>query len=105
MLNHTYSVPARLIGERVRVRLHHDRLEVYFAGQAGRAPAADPRPACGAHRLSSRDLVAGEEARRVRPLSLARGAVPDAWSFAAATMRCAVSMASAPTPSTCASSI
>jgi hypothetical protein len=28
---HTYSVPARLIGERVRVLLHHDRLEVYFA--------------------------------------------------------------------------
>jgi hypothetical protein len=31
VLNHTYSVPARLIGERVRVLLHHDRLEVYFA--------------------------------------------------------------------------
>jgi hypothetical protein len=28
---HTYSVPARLIGERVRVLLHHDRLEVYYA--------------------------------------------------------------------------
>jgi len=27
-----YSVPARLIGEEVRVRLYHDRLEVYFAG-------------------------------------------------------------------------
>jgi hypothetical protein len=31
--NHTYSVPARLIGERVRVLLHHDRLEIYYAGQ------------------------------------------------------------------------
>jgi hypothetical protein len=30
VLNHTYSVPARLIGERVRVLLHHDHLEVYF---------------------------------------------------------------------------
>jgi hypothetical protein len=30
---HTYSVPARLIGERVRVLLHHDRVEVYCAGQ------------------------------------------------------------------------
>jgi transposase len=28
----TYSVPSRLIGERVRVRLFEDRLEVYFAG-------------------------------------------------------------------------
>ncbi len=28
---HNYSVPARLIGERVRVLLHHDRLEVYYA--------------------------------------------------------------------------
>lgn len=33
MLNHTYSIPARLIGERVRVLVHHDRLEVYFAGK------------------------------------------------------------------------
>jgi hypothetical protein len=33
VLNHTYSVPARLIGERVRVLLHHDHLEVYFAGK------------------------------------------------------------------------
>ncbi|MEO7143054.1 MAG: IS21 family transposase [Bryobacteraceae bacterium] len=32
-VNHTYSVPARLIGERVRVQLHHDHLEVYFAGK------------------------------------------------------------------------
>jgi hypothetical protein len=33
VLNHTYSVPARLIGERVRVHLHHDQLEVYYAGK------------------------------------------------------------------------
>jgi len=33
VVNHTYSVPARLIGERVRVHLHHDHLEVYFAGR------------------------------------------------------------------------
>jgi len=33
VLNHTYSVAARLIGERVRVLLHHDHLEVYFAGK------------------------------------------------------------------------
>src|SRR5215472_3060576 len=32
VLNQTYSVPARLIGERVRILLHHDHLEVYFAG-------------------------------------------------------------------------
>ncbi len=31
--NRSYSVPARLIGERVRVLLHHDHLEVYFAGR------------------------------------------------------------------------
>jgi hypothetical protein len=28
-----YSVPSRLIGERVRVRLYEERVEVYFAGQ------------------------------------------------------------------------
>jgi hypothetical protein len=33
VLNHTYSVPARLIGERVRVHLHHNQLEVYYAGK------------------------------------------------------------------------
>lgn len=33
VLNHSYSVPARLIGERVRVHLHHDHLEAYFAGK------------------------------------------------------------------------
>jgi hypothetical protein len=33
VVNHTYSVPARLIGERVRVHLHHDHLEVYYAGK------------------------------------------------------------------------
>ena len=33
VVNHTYSVPARLIGERVRVHLHHDHLEVYYAGR------------------------------------------------------------------------
>lgn len=33
VVNHTYSVPARLIGERVRVHLHHDHLEAYYAGK------------------------------------------------------------------------
>jgi hypothetical protein len=33
VVNHTYSVPARLIGERVRVHLHHDQLEVYYASK------------------------------------------------------------------------
>ena len=28
----TYSVPSRLIGERVRCRVYDDRLEVWFAG-------------------------------------------------------------------------
>lgn len=37
--NHAYSAPARLIGERVRVLLHHDRVEVFYAGQlVGRLP-------------------------------------------------------------------
>ena len=43
VLKRSYSVPARLIGERVRVTLYHDHLEVYFARQADRAPAAHPR--------------------------------------------------------------
>jgi hypothetical protein len=31
--NRSYSVPARLIGERVRIHLYHDHLEVYFGGK------------------------------------------------------------------------
>jgi hypothetical protein len=31
--NRSYSVPARLIGERVKVHLYHDHLEVYFKGK------------------------------------------------------------------------
>jgi hypothetical protein len=41
VVNHTYSVPARLIGERVRVHLHHDQLEVYYAGKL-----VEQSPAC-----------------------------------------------------------
>ncbi len=33
VVNRSYSVPAGLIGERVRVLLHHDYLEVYFAAR------------------------------------------------------------------------
>lgn len=33
VVNRSYAVPARLIGERVRVLLHHDHLERYFAGK------------------------------------------------------------------------
>jgi hypothetical protein len=33
VVNHIYLVPARPIGERVRVHLHHDQLEVYYAGK------------------------------------------------------------------------
>jgi transcriptional regulator with XRE-family HTH domain len=33
VVNHTYSLAVRLIGERVRVLLHHDQLEVYYAGK------------------------------------------------------------------------
>ena len=38
---HTYSVPSRLIGERVQVRRYEDRLEVYYGGARQReyAPA------------------------------------------------------------------
>lgn len=36
---HSYSVPSRLIGERVRVRRYEDRLEVYYGGaQQARMP-------------------------------------------------------------------
>lgn len=44
VLNHTYSVLARLIGERVRVLLHHDHLEQRF-GQPQRLVTPNEPPA------------------------------------------------------------
>lgn len=51
----TYSVPSRLIGERVRVRVFDDRLEVYLAGelQVGR----DRVRGKGAFHVAWRDVI------------------------------------------------
>jgi transposase InsO family protein len=74
VLGRTYSLPSRLIGERVTVRLYAEQLEPRSAGGAPAAPAAQ-RP--GAYRLSAHHLDAGAQAWGLRPLPLARGTVPE----------------------------
>ena len=71
-----YSVPSRLIGEWVRVRIFEDRLEVCYADKHRARVRAAARPQSPPHRLPPRDLVAGAQARRLRALRLPRGDVP-----------------------------
>ena len=79
--NNTYSVPSRLKGERVRVRVYDDRSR----GLLRRRPPADGRAASGRgraqHQLPAHHLVAGEKARGVRALPVPRGAVSRRRSF------------------------
>ena len=44
-----YTVPSRLIGHRLRVRLYDDRLDVFVGGTPPDDPAARARPADGKH--------------------------------------------------------
>ena len=70
-----YSVPSRLIGERVRVRIYEDRIEVYYADKL-ELGCERLRGKTRAHRLPARHLVAGAQAGRVRALRVPRGDVP-----------------------------
>lgn len=51
----TYSVPSRLRGERVRVRLYDEKLEVYFAGQ--RELVAERLRGRSRHRIDYRHII------------------------------------------------
>ena len=71
-----YSVPSRLIGERVRVHLYEHRIEVYYADKLELA-CDRLRNRARAHRLPARHLVPRAQAGRVRALRVPRRAVPD----------------------------
>ena len=87
VVNHTYSV-AGAINRRTSPSPSPSRsTRSVLRGQAGGAAAAAARAALGADRLSSRHLVAGAQARRLCPLPLARGVVPE--SRLPARLRCA----------------
>jgi transposase len=51
----TYSVPSRLIGEQVRVRLYEDRIEVFFKGK--RQLTAPRLLGQGGHRINYRHII------------------------------------------------
>jgi transposase len=53
--NNTYSLPSRLTGETVRVRLYEDRLEVYFGGI--RQIVAERLRGEGRHRVDYRHVI------------------------------------------------
>lgn len=53
--NNSYSVPSRLIGERVRIRLFEDRLEVWFADQ--RELTVDRLVGRSGHRIDYRHII------------------------------------------------
>lgn len=53
----TYSVPARLIGETVEVRVFDDRLEVYFAGKREPQMVSERLRGDGGHRIDYRHVI------------------------------------------------
>lgn len=57
VMGHAYSVPSRLMGERVRVRVHETRIEIFFAGQV-QAEAARLRGKEG-HGIQYRHVIGG----------------------------------------------
>ena len=74
-----YSVPSRLIGEWVRVRILRGPDRGLLRRQAPARVRAAARSQRHADRLPPRDLVAGAQAGGVRALRLPRGDVPVAW--------------------------
>ena len=68
--NRTYSVPSRLIGMEVDVRVYADHIEVYYKGPPRREHGADTRRRRGSHRLPTHHRVASAQAGSVRTLPL-----------------------------------
>jgi len=101
LVNHTYSVPARLIGERVRVHLHHDQLEVYYAGKlVERLPRLRGQRWA---RIDYHHVIWSLVKKPGAPLPATAGARScfRVSSSDAPTMHCAASTASGPMRSTC----
>ncbi len=100
--NRTYSVPSRLIGMEVDVRLYADHIEVYYKDTSSRAWSGYTAPA--RRRSTTATLWDRWCASPERSPATASGSGcsrPGRSDWP--TMRCAVGKASAPTWSTCAS--
>ena len=72
----TYSVPSRLIGVEVDVRLYTEPDRGVLQGTSRGEHGADTGWERGSHRLPSHHRVPGAQARSVRPLPLQRADVP-----------------------------
>ena len=66
----TYSVPSRLIGDRVDAVIDADQIEIYYAQNAHSNDASTPRTWQARHQLSPCDRLVGAQAGRVRELPL-----------------------------------
>ena len=78
MAKRTYSVPSRLIGMEVAVRLYADQVEVYYKGRLVERMERLHGSRRGAHRLPPHHRIAGSQARCVRPVPVQGADVPDA---------------------------
>ena len=73
-----YSMPSRLIGHRVQVRLHANHLEVYYGGVLVARPERVRGAGLEGHRLPPRGALAGQEAGCLPALRVPRSHVPHA---------------------------
>ena len=101
VLRNTYSVPARLIGTTVLVRIRSETLEVYRGTAHLLTHAAAARPRSAPHRLPPRHLVAGAQAGRLCPVPLSGRPVPVAELPPGLRCACAPADPRAPTATTC----
>jgi hypothetical protein len=77
VLGNTYSVPSRLIGTRLLVRVRGSTARGLCWHQDGLQPSSPGRQAAKKHRLSSCHLVTGEKTGSLCRLSLSGGTLPD----------------------------
>ena len=72
---HSYSVPSRLIGKEVQIRLYADWVEVYYKGHLGGTHGTGAWRGGSQRQLPPRHRLAGAQARCLRPLPLPGAAV------------------------------
>ena len=72
---HSYSVPSRLIGKEVQIRLYADWVEVYYKDHLVECMEAGAWRGGSQRQLPPRHRLPGAQARRLRPLPLPRATV------------------------------
>ena len=88
---HSYSVPSRLIGKEVQIRLYADWVEVYYQGHLVETHGAGAWRGGSQRQLPPRHRLPGAQAWCLRPLPFQRAAV--SHHALPADLRCAQGMA------------